>query len=565
MASPKFPEPPPTIPPTPIERCDALVQKVASNKETWVRTGIPKRIEYLELIVEGMNAVAEAMVVDGCRAKGIDPASPLAGEEWLGAVTTTVRNARLLVDTLRAQGQPTPPKLYERSGSQKVAQVFPANLQDKLMFTGFSAEVWMEPGKPASQGRIYREPQTEGRCALVLGAGNVVSISPMDVLHKLFAENEVVVLKMNPVNEHSGPHIETAFKALIDDGFLAVTYGGIEVGKFLTTHPKIDTLHVTGSDRTYDAIVWGGDPDERAARKARGERINTRPFTAELGCVTPVMIVPGPWSKSDIEYQARSVAGMVVQNGSFNCNAAKVLVTAKGWEQRDEFLAAVREALAEATPRKAYYPGAQQRYEAFVSHYDQAEALGADGDSVVPWTFIGGVPDEQGEYALSNEAFCGVLAQVDLNCSTASEFLRQVTEFANERCWGTLSCMLIVHPKSAKEASEALDLAIAELRYGGVAVNCWAGIIYGLVVTTWGAFPGHTPEDIRSGVGVVHNTYLFDHPQKSVVKAPFKIQPSPFWWPDHKNLAGLGRKMVAMESNPGWGKLVGVALEAFKG
>lgn len=565
MASPQFPEPPPTITPTTLEECDALVARVSANKEVWLKVGIPKRVEYLQAVIDGMNAVAADMVADGCRAKGIDPSSPQAGEEWLGTVTTTVRNARLLIEALQANGQPKAPRITERADGQKVAHVFPASLQDKLMFTGFTAEVWLEPGKPATQGRIYREPQTEGSCCMVLGAGNVGSISPMDALHKLFVENEVVVLKMNPVNEHTGPHIEKAFKGLVDDGFFAVTYGGVEVGKHLTNHPQVDSLHVTGSDRTYDAIVWGGDPAEREARKSTGERINTRPFTAELGCVTPVMVVPGPWSSSDIEYQARSIAGMVTQNGSFNCNAAKVVVVARGWAQRDEFLQALRRALTEAAPRKAYYPGAQQRYEAFLSQYPRAEKLGEQGESIVPWTFIPDVEDDAGEYALSNEAFCGVLAHVDLNCSTASEFLRQATDFANDRCWGTLSCMLIVHPKSAKEAPEALDRALAELRYGGIAVNCWAGIIYGLVVTSWGAFPGHTPEDIRSGVGVVHNSYLFDHPQKSIVKAPFKIQPAPFWWPAHKNLSGLGRKMVAMESSPGWGKLVGVAMEAFKG
>ena len=564
MVSPTFPEPPATITPTTLEECDAKVATVGRNKDAWLKVSIPKRIEYLRGIIAGMNAVAPDMVRDGCQAKGIDAESPMAGEEWLAAITTTVRNARLLVEALEANGQPKPPRVFERNG-QSIASVFPTSLQDKLMFTGFSAEVWIEPGKPASQGRIYREAQTEGKNCLVLGAGNVGSISPMDVMQKLFVENEVVVLKMNPVNEHSGPHLEKAFKALVDDGFFAVAYGGIEVGKHLTTHAEVDTLHVTGSDRTYDAIVWGADPEERAANKAKGERVNTRPFTAELGCVTPVMVVPGPWSPSEIEYQARSIAGMVAQNGSFNCNAAKVVVTARGWAQRDEFLAALRQALSEASPRKAYYPGAQQRYDAFINQYPKAEKLGQGGESIVPWTLIPDVPDEKGEYALSNEAFCGVLAQVDLDCSTASEFLRQVTEFANERCWGTLSCMLIIHPKSERANAEALDTAIAELRYGGIAINCWAGIIYGLVVTSWGAFPGHPPEDIRSGVGAVHNTFLFDYPQKSVVRAPFKIQPAPFWYPDHGNLAGLGKKMVAMESEPGWGKLVGVALEAFKG
>ena len=45
------------------------------------------------------------------------------------------------------------------------------------MFTGFTAEVWIEPGQAASQGKIYREKTngeaSEGKVSLVLGAGNV--------------------------------------------------------------------------------------------------------------------------------------------------------------------------------------------------------------------------------------------------------------------------------------------------------------------------------------------------------------------------------------------------------
>src|SRR6185437_14398779 len=104
-------------------------------------------------------------------------------------------------------------------------------------------------------------------------------------------------------------------------------------------------------------IVWGSDPAERARRKEQGEPLNSRPFSAELGCVTPIIVVPGPWSHSDLEYQARHVASMVAQNASFNCNAAKVLLTAKGWLQGKAFLASVEKALAAVPPRKAYYPG----------------------------------------------------------------------------------------------------------------------------------------------------------------------------------------------------------------
>jgi acyl-CoA reductase-like NAD-dependent aldehyde dehydrogenase len=434
------------------------------------------------------------------------------------------------------------------------------------MFGGFTADVWIERGKPATQGAIYREaPRGDGKVALVLGAGNVSSIAPMDALYKLFVENEVVLLKMNPVNEAIGLPIEDALRPLVDAGFLAVAYGGADVGAYLAEHRLVDTLHVTGSDRTYDAIVWGADPAEQAKRKAANDPKNTRPFSAELGCVTPVLIVPGPWSASDMEFQARHVAAMVAQNASFNCNAAKVLVTAKGWLQRRRFLELVDEALARTAPRKAYYPGAGKRYEAFVAKYPRARAIGPTGEGIVPWTVIPDVAPAEGEYALTNEAFCGVLAEVSLDAEDAPSFLRAAVDFANDRCWGTLSCGLFVHPATERDHAASIDDAIARLRYGGIGVNCWPAVVYALGVTTWGAFPGHPPTDIRSGAGVVHNALLFDHPEKSVVRAPFRIRPTPEWFADHKNLAEVGRKLLRQEAAPSWGGVLRVAGAAIKG
>ena len=34
-------------------------------------------------------------------------------------------------------------------------KVFPQNTFDKIMLGGIEAEVWLEPGQPATQGRIY--------------------------------------------------------------------------------------------------------------------------------------------------------------------------------------------------------------------------------------------------------------------------------------------------------------------------------------------------------------------------------------------------------------------------
>ncbi|HEY4222971.1 MAG TPA: aldehyde dehydrogenase family protein, partial [Myxococcota bacterium] len=433
---------------------------------------------------------------------------------------------------------------------------------EKLAYTGWRAEVWIEPGQQPTQGRIYREKQSVGRVALVLGAGNVTSIAPMDVLYKLFVDNEVCILKMNPVNEVGGPYLARIFAALIDSGYLAIVYGGAEIGKHLTDHASVDTIHITGSDRTHDAIIWGPEADKQ---KATGKPRLDKPITSELGCVTPVIIVPGPWSESDLDFQARHVAGMVAQNGSFNCNAAKVIITSKSWDLSSKLLQKIDAALAKTPARKAYYPGAQQRYQAFVDKYPHAKVLGDKREQVVPWTVLPEVPAHKGEYALTNEAFCGVLAETSLEASDAGAFMDKATAFANDEVWGTLSCMVLVHPDTQKQYAAAFDKMVASLKYGGIAINGWAGAIYGLGQTTWGAFPGHTLEDIQSGRGVVHNTMLFDHPQKSVLYLPFRLKPTPVWFADHKNLKALAEKLTRFEGAPSMLKFPGIVAQALKG
>jgi acyl-CoA reductase-like NAD-dependent aldehyde dehydrogenase len=569
MSSPNFATDAPQISSTPREQVDALVERLARKKDDWVRTPIERRIELLRACVERSLGCAEEWVRAACRAKGLSMQEPRAGEEWLAGPMTTIRNLRMLVDALEADGQPAPKRLYQRRDGQWVAEVFPNSLWDSLMFTGFGAEVWIEPGEAPTQGHIYRmKTQGElppGKVSLVLGAGNVASIGPMDALYKLFVEDEVVILKTNPVNAYLQPYWEESFRPLVDEGVFFVVRGGAEVGAHLVHHPKIDTIHMTGSDRTHDAIVWGADPEEQARRKRTGERLVTKPISSELGAVTPVFVVPGPWSDADLAWQARHVAGMVTNNASFNCNAAKALVMADRWPQRAVFLEHLERVLSTIPPRRAYYPGAHRRYDGFLERYPQAKPLATRSDNVVPWTVIPDVPPEDGEYALTNEAFCGVLAQVRLPASEPAAFMEAMVEFGNEICWGTLSCIILVHPKTQREHAAALDQAIARLRYGGIAVNAWAGLIYGLVSPTWGAFPGHPLEDIRSGRGVVHNTFLFDHPERSVVKAPFRINPTPAWFPDHQTLHLLGPALTRFEASPSVLNLPAVLAAALRG
>ena len=489
MASPRFPENPASLPATPLSDVDALVAKLVAHKGAWVKKTLPERVAVLEALRDGVQREATGWAAAVAQVKGTAPNHPLEGEDWLAGPMATARNIRMLIESLKAGGQPKPPALTQRADGQWVAQVFPLTLDDKLAYAGWTAEVWIEPGQQPSQGSIYREKRAggapgPGKVALVLGAGNVSAIGPMDALSKLFVDDEVVVLKMNPVNEVSGPFIARAFQKLIDDGFFGIVYGGAAVGKHLTDHPAIDTIHITGSDRTHDAILWGTTSDEVAKNKAAHTPRLAKTITSELGCVTPVLVVPGAWSESDLAYQAKHVAGMVAQNGSFNCNAAKVVVTAKGWPLRPRFLELVRQALGKAAPRKSYYPGAQQRFDSFLDRYPNATMLGARAADVVPWTFIADVPPRKGEHALTSEAFCGVLADTALDATTAREFLEAAVPFCNDEVWGTLSCMVLIDDDTERANAAALDRAIAGLRYGGIAVNAWAGALFGLCVTT---------------------------------------------------------------------------------
>jgi hypothetical protein len=460
---------------------------------------------------------------------------------------------------------PRIPKTWKR-GDRHVARVFPSDALDVAMFTGLTAEVHLAPGVPVTQGRLYRDKKAgkyrEGRIGLVLGAGNVGSICPTDALYKLFVDDEVVIIKTNPVNAYLSRFWVAALQPLVDDGFVEVVDGGVELGVYLCEHPEIHSIHITGSDRTYDAIVWGPDV---ASNKASGKRQNSREVSAELGCVTPVMVVPGKWSSSDIAYQAANIAAMVTNNASFNCVACKVLVLDETWDQKDEFLSAFRMALQNGPARKAYYPGAQQRYQGFLDQYPNAKVVGPQGDGVVPWTIIDGIPHNSDEYALCTEAFCGVVGVCTLPGGSAEAFLSNAVTFCNETVWGTLSCSIIIDSATRKANSDALERALDDLNYGGIALNVWSGLIFGLGSPPWGAAPGHTPEDIRSGVGHVHNTYFLDHPEKTVLRAPFRIIPRPAWFDGHAGALEVGKRLLQIEKDRSWSRLPGLVMHALRG
>ncbi len=347
-----------------------------------------------------------------------------------------------------------------------------------------------------------------------------------------------------------------------------MVYGGAAEGAYLCNHAGIDEIHITGSDKTFEAIVFGPG-SEGAARKAEHQPLLTKRVTAELGNVSPVIVVPGPWSDSDIAYHAEHLVTMLTNNAGFNCNATRVIIQHSAWAQRDQLLREVRHVLSRVPPRAAYYPGAQERQQSFVAAHPDAEQFGTAARGQLPWTLVTGVdPRSEDDVCFTTEAFCGLFAETNIDGAGVAEYLDRAVAFANEHLWGTLNATFLVHPASLKDpaAAAAVDRAITNLRYGTVAVNCWAAAGYTLCTSTWGAFPGHDIYDIQSGTGVVHNTLMFDRPQKTVIRAPFRIMPVPPWFVTHGNTARkLFPKLTMLEASPSLWKIPGIMWTALQG
>src|SRR5262249_26775839 len=147
-----------------------------------------------------------------CRAKGISLDEPVAGEEWVGGPAVTLRNIRLLIRSLGEIAERGTPVIEDKRitdlahGAISI-KVTTYDAYDAALYGGMSAETWLQPGVrrgelSAHQASFYKQKAPEGHVSLVLGAGNVASIPPMDVLYKMFVDGDVCILKMNPVNEY---------------------------------------------------------------------------------------------------------------------------------------------------------------------------------------------------------------------------------------------------------------------------------------------------------------------------------------------------------------------------
>ena len=563
------------------QKTDQLLGNLKRNKTRWARLPISEKIRLLRRVQQGVLDNAERWVDLEAKAKGLDPSSPIVGAEaWIGGPYPVVGWITASIETLTAldDGADLLAHVKTRTSidGKTIARVLPVHPFEALLFHGVTADVWMQDGVtaqnlPDNMAAFYREDDPQGRVSLVLGAGNVSAIVPLDILDRMVNCGEVVICKMNPVNDYLGPVFEDIFAPLADEGFLAFTYGGAEVGQRLTRHDTVEAVHITGSARTHDAIVYGtGEEGDR--RKAADDRLLDKPIHSELGGVGGTIVLPGPWTDADFAYQAEHIVTQKLHNSGHNCVASQVLILPSEWEGSATLLDEVRRELTESESRDAYYPGTDERLMALQRASPDAEVLGFATTSL----FVAEVDAEEGHYGFSNEFFGPAMVTTSLP-GDAREFLARAVQFCNERLYGTLSVNLIVHPQTQRHLGEDFDRAIAELRYGGVGINVWVGAAFLLARAAWGAYPGHTHDDVQSGIGVVHNALMFDKPEKTVVFAPFHpfprstrhgqlaLFPKPPWFLKNKTAQSTARKLTKFAAHPSTARLPGLFASALRG
>ena len=570
-------EPAPTSP-SPAPDLDRAVAELGDHARAFARMPPREKAALLRSLLPRIAAAASEQVAVACRAKGLDPAGALAGEEWLAGPAAVLANTRLLAESLEAiaaRGRPDLPKATLRDDDRAEVRVAPRGLHEKALYNGIEATVIFQEGLhpkevPGAQAAFYQRQDPEGGVSLILGAGNVASIAPMDALYKLFVEGQVALVKMSPVNAYLTPAFEQAFAPLIERGFLRIVQGGGEEGAHLVNHPGVTDVHLTGSAMTHDLLVWGPPGGERERRKAANDPILKKPITSELGNVSPIVVMPYLYSKGELWAQARNVASQVANNASFNCNAGKMLVLPRGWTQAEMFLGMIEKALTAAPLRKAYYPGAEDRWARLTAGRERVVTIGASRpeDGKLPWTMIRDLDLARVDEPLfTTEPFCSILSVVAIGSDDPVAFLGAATRFCNDRLWGTLSCAITIHEAQAEDPAVAIALekALVELRYGAVALNQWPAMLYALASPPWGGHPSATLADVQSGLGFVHNTPMLGRIDKAVLRAPLEASPKPAYFLDNKKMRDIGERLTRFAAAPSLGGVASVAMAALRG
>tara|TARA_B110000467_G_scaffold96021_1_gene86859 strand:+ start:391 stop:2028 length:1638 start_codon:yes stop_codon:yes gene_type:complete len=484
--------------------------------------------DMFEECIQNIKSIAYFWATIGADNKGIK-GTVAEGEEWLGGPFASTIALQYYIDFLRNNTVITEDLINDNK-----IHIFPNKPIEKLLFPFITAD--MHFSKNMSKSDIINSRGFGTRLgfkngiSLILGAGNVSSIPLLDTIYDMVVNRHCILLKLNPVNEYLKPVFEKVFENFISRGFMVVTTGDINVSSYMTAHSGITNMHLTGSDKTYENIVYGSTLNEKDKGKKTLSKKNKKPFTTELGNVTPFIIHPGKWSTSEIKFQARKIVTAKLNNNGFNCIAAQVIVLPKNWKQSQQLVEAIKKQLATEKDRLAYYPNSTETLKRLKSN----KTIFQENDLTCATPHLTKDLDLN-DYYEKNEVWSSTLFFKYLEHDNDLDYVNKAISYVNQDVWGNLGVAVLIKKHDSKKVKDITKNYVDNLKYGTIAINEWPALGFIIPTMPWGGYPGNKDSDIQSGQGYVHNAYFFESPLKGVLYSKFKLPiVDPVWFTSNK-------------------------------
>jgi hypothetical protein len=521
---------------------DRNISKLRVNSAEFLNLDKTNLISMLEQTVDNIKTISYYWASLSSEKKGHLTKSK-EGEEWIGGPFSCIYALQYFIDYLQNDDGLDVTKFDESTKSYKV---FPTKNIEKLLFPFLEGEIRFGKNLNFNQINEYRGfanrfNNNKPKITLILGAGNVSSIPVLDALFHMIAHKSVIYIKLNPVNDYLLPIFTQVFEPFISRGFMIITEGDMEASKYLTEHEGFQQIHLTGSNYTYENIVYGRTLSDKERSLKTLPKINKKPITTELGNVTPIIVHPGNWSRAEIRHQAKKIVTAKLNNSGFNCIAAQVIILPKNWKHTDKLKRDIKYYLKKVGDTTSYYPGASENLNDLVQteNYDQINNLSCSTPFLVSDLNL------EKEYA-NKEVWSTALYFHELPYSTYENFCSNAVDYVNNHLWGNLGVTVLIKNHKKKTNQGILNTYIEELKYGTVAINEWSALGFVIPTLPWGGYPGNKDNDIQSGQGYVHNALLFESPQKGIVYSRFRLSPliDPPWFVTNKKAHRIFRHLT---------------------
>ena len=519
-----------------MKATDAIAQV---DKEKWESTDAAERLKLLMEIQQNLIQHADEFAESEARVRNvlIEEEEPmytnnLAKFTSVCPLGVLVRDAITLYESLSSKSaKMLEAKVTQVEGSDDLwdAHVFPLAFKEKFLYPTVSGYVRIKSEtEPKPLNPLDKPVGTLG----ILGMGNTAA-SP-EIIQGLFFNNNVAVFKPHPLNIATEKVLAKILQPLVDHRALA--FCDAEDGQALTEDKRLSKIYFVGGSKVANIIA----------------KSTKTPFVSECGGNNPVIVVPGEWTNAELKHQALVIATVGKANGGAACGRTQTIVTCKNWPQREAFLDYLQEAIVNDTfAVGTYYPGSQDVFQKFQKEYPNGKILEPEGGKHPTGKVMLVMGDKEDGYSSKNEAFCQVQVEVPLDTPTdVNQFLPKAVEFCNNKLAGTLCATILIDPRTKKGNEDVVSKAVTDLKYGSIAVNGNAIVIWLFSQYSWG---GNEEEKkaIESGNGSCGNLFGFPNVEKSIVYDAF-VSPGHPMFVNKTVFDGVISRNATMTLTPTW-------------